>query len=230
MAIDPVWTEYYLDELDAAIHALGETQIVKPSNFANSLASEMLALRPDSKALVLSSSLKRFLCSGGLQGADGRAFACDMVRQFALPIEIIPAETVRAPDGLALSSRNAYLSAEERKEAPRLYGVLKKVRDEIGSGARDFQRLSQCAPALRFTGADDLLARAMLFERIQGVEHAAERIVDFMSHARSKTAKACYLLFLGQLHGQKLALIHRLRQDIITAKQAAELAALPHHD
>ena len=69
----------------------------------------------------------------------------DMVRQFALPIEIIPAETVRAPDGLALSSRNAYLSAEERKEAPRLYGVLKKTRDEIASGARDYQRLDQQA-------------------------------------------------------------------------------------
>ncbi len=71
----------------------------------------------------------------------------DMVKQFALPIEIIPAETVRAPDGLALSSRNAYLSAEQRKEAPRLHGVLKKVRDEVGSGARDFQRLDQQAMA-----------------------------------------------------------------------------------
>jgi len=71
----------------------------------------------------------------------------DMVRQFALPIEIIPAETVRAQDGLALSSRNAYLSAEQRKEAPRLYEVLKKVRDELGSGARDFQRLDQQAMA-----------------------------------------------------------------------------------
>ena len=71
----------------------------------------------------------------------------DMVRQFALPIEIIPAETVRAAEGLALSSRNAYLSEEQRKEAPRLYGVLKKVRDELGSGARDFQRLDQQAMA-----------------------------------------------------------------------------------
>lgn len=77
--------------------ALGETQIVKPSNFANSLASEMLALRPDSKALVLSSSLKRFLCSGGLQGADGRAFACDMVRQFA---RSMPLANAPMPDEL----------------------------------------------------------------------------------------------------------------------------------
>jgi len=71
----------------------------------------------------------------------------DMVRQFALPIEIIPAETVRAQDGLALSSRNNYLSPAERKEAPRLYGVLKKVRDDIGSGVRDFQRVDQQAMA-----------------------------------------------------------------------------------
>ena len=71
----------------------------------------------------------------------------DMVTQFALPIEIIPAETVRAQDGLALSSRNNYLSPAEREEAPRLYGVLKKVRDNIESGVRDFQRVDQQAMA-----------------------------------------------------------------------------------
>jgi pantoate--beta-alanine ligase len=71
----------------------------------------------------------------------------DMVRQFALPIEIIPAETVRAADGLALSSRNGYLSETERKEAPRLFGVLKQVRDELVAGQRDFQRLDQQAMA-----------------------------------------------------------------------------------
>jgi len=65
----------------------------------------------------------------------------DMVRQFALPIEIIPAETVRAADGLALSSRNFYLSANEREEAPRLYRVLKQAHTEIMGGARDFQRI-----------------------------------------------------------------------------------------
>jgi pantoate--beta-alanine ligase len=67
----------------------------------------------------------------------------DMVKQFALPIEIIPAETVRADDGLALSSRNAYLSAQERKEAPRLYAILKQAQAEMEKGARDFQRIDQ---------------------------------------------------------------------------------------
>lgn len=67
----------------------------------------------------------------------------DMVQQFALPIEIIPAETVRAPDGLALSSRNVYLSPEQRKEAPRLYRVLKDAAAQVEGGARDFQRIDQ---------------------------------------------------------------------------------------
>jgi hypothetical protein len=44
----------------------------------------------------------------------------NMTRQLALPIEIVGGETVRADDGLALSSRNGYLSAAERAEAPRL--------------------------------------------------------------------------------------------------------------
>ena len=54
-----------------------------------------------------------------------------MCRQLALPVEIIAAETVRDVDGLALSSRNQYLSVEDRAEAPRLYRVLNQVRDAI---------------------------------------------------------------------------------------------------
>jgi len=65
----------------------------------------------------------------------------DMVKQFALPIEIIPAETVRAPDGLALSSRNAYLTPEERAEAPRLYRVLREAQRQVQEGAHDYQRV-----------------------------------------------------------------------------------------
>ncbi len=59
----------------------------------------------------------------------------NMCRQFALPTEIVPHETVRDVDGLALSSRNRFLSALERVEAPRLYQQLQFVRDRIGSGA-----------------------------------------------------------------------------------------------
>jgi pantoate--beta-alanine ligase len=51
-----------------------------------------------------------------------------MVRQLDLPIAIVAGETLREPDGLAMSSRNTYLSAQERKEAPRLHRVLEDVK------------------------------------------------------------------------------------------------------
>ncbi len=62
----------------------------------------------------------------------------NMTRQMALPIEIVGGETVRADDGLALSSRNAYLSAAERAEAPRLQRLLKRIGTAICDGNRDF--------------------------------------------------------------------------------------------
>src|SRR3954452_5600048 len=65
----------------------------------------------------------------------------DMVKQLAIPVEIMPVDTVRAEDGLALSSRNGYLSPVERKEAPRLYQTLQAARAEMLAGKRDFQRM-----------------------------------------------------------------------------------------
>jgi len=64
-----------------------------------------------------------------------------MVRQFDLPIEIIAGETLREADGLAMSSRNGYLSASERVEAPRLQRVLRRVKARLGEGQRDFDAL-----------------------------------------------------------------------------------------
>lgn len=71
----------------------------------------------------------------------------NMVRELALPIEVLPGETVRAPDGLALSSRNGYLSPEERAEAPRLYKQLLTIRDAVRSGDHDFLKLETDALA-----------------------------------------------------------------------------------
>src|SRR5207302_11438520 len=71
----------------------------------------------------------------------------DMVKQLALPVEIIPAETVRAEDGLALSSRNAYLTPAERTEAARLYRILQEVRAALLAGRRDYSRLEAEASA-----------------------------------------------------------------------------------
>jgi len=71
----------------------------------------------------------------------------NMVADFNLPIQIIGGETVRAEDGLALSSRNGYLSAAERAEAPRLFQVLGRLVAAVRGGAADFARLEQDAMA-----------------------------------------------------------------------------------
>ena len=68
-----------------------------------------------------------------------------MVTQLNLPMRIIGGETVRASDGLALSSRNQYLSMMERAEAVFLYQTLQGMQQAILQGERDFERLQQQA-------------------------------------------------------------------------------------
>lgn len=68
-----------------------------------------------------------------------------MTRQFNLGIDIVEAETQRAADGLALSSRNGYLSAAERAEAPRLYRLLNDRATRLRAGDRDYARIGASA-------------------------------------------------------------------------------------
>lgn len=57
-----------------------------------------------------------------------------MVNDLCMPLEIVPVPTKRAADGLALSSRNGYLSAEERALAPGLYQTLSEIADDFKAG------------------------------------------------------------------------------------------------
>lgn len=70
-----------------------------------------------------------------------------LVRQLALPVEIVPGETVRAPDGLALSSRNSYLSPEERSRAPQLCRALNEAGEALRAGRRDYPAIEAEAAA-----------------------------------------------------------------------------------
>lgn len=70
-----------------------------------------------------------------------------MTKELCIPIEIIGIPTVRAEDGLALSSRNGYLSAEARAKAPMLFATLCQVRDALLSGQDDVEMLTQAATA-----------------------------------------------------------------------------------
>lgn len=71
----------------------------------------------------------------------------NMVADFNLPVQVIGGETVRAEDGLALSSRNGYLSAAERLEAPRLFQVITQVAAAVQAGNLDYKQLEQEAIA-----------------------------------------------------------------------------------
>jgi pantoate--beta-alanine ligase len=70
-----------------------------------------------------------------------------MAKDMSLPISVITGNTVRDDDGLALSSRNSYLSEEEREQAPLLYAALAQVSGELQNGRRDFEELETSATA-----------------------------------------------------------------------------------
>jgi pantoate--beta-alanine ligase len=68
-----------------------------------------------------------------------------MARQMGMPVDVLAGETCRAEDGLALSSRNGYLSAEERAEAPVLAQTLRALATEVQSGCFDAAALERAA-------------------------------------------------------------------------------------
>jgi pantoate--beta-alanine ligase len=68
-----------------------------------------------------------------------------LVRQLNFPIAIVGGPTLREPDGLAMSSRNGYLSAEERARAVELNRALARVKAAIEGGAKDYEALARAA-------------------------------------------------------------------------------------
>lgn len=119
------------------------------------------AARPDHFAGVCTVVMKLFtmvrptLAVFGMKDYQQLMLIRHMTRQFALPLQIIAYPTVRESDGLAMSSRNAYLSAAERAEAPNLYRVLRKlvesVRAKRAGGSVDLEALE--SEAARELGA-----------------------------------------------------------------------------
>ncbi|MSQ55870.1 MAG: pantoate--beta-alanine ligase [Betaproteobacteria bacterium] len=130
--------------VESEIYPEPQTFVVEPSDLQHILEG---AFRPGHFRGVATVVLKLFnmvrphTAIFGKKDYQQYVVLRDMVKQLAIPVEILPAETVRADDGLALSSRNGYLCAAERAEAPRLYEVLQGARNEMLAGKRDFQRI-----------------------------------------------------------------------------------------
>lgn len=83
----------------------------------------------------------------GRKDAQQLAVVRKLVQDLDVPVEIVPCDTVRDADGLALSSRNAYLSAEERRRAAALPEALFRARDLWRAGERDLRRVEAAARA-----------------------------------------------------------------------------------
>ena len=112
-----------------------------------------------------------------------------MVTDLCFPIEIIGAPTVREADGLALSSRNGYLSASERARAPLIYQLLGRIARAIGQGARDFRRLEAEAEAeLKAAGFEPEYISVRQRETLK-VAEAGDRALVVLAAARLGTTR-----------------------------------------
>jgi pantoate--beta-alanine ligase len=78
----------------------------------------------------------------GRKDAQQAAVVMRMTADLDLPVEVVACPLVREPDGLALSSRNAYLSADDRRAAPILFRGLRAAADAVVAGERDPLRLT----------------------------------------------------------------------------------------
>ncbi|PHV21875.1 pantoate--beta-alanine ligase [Janthinobacterium sp. BJB446] len=128
-----------------------EYRVRPPDDLGNTLEGEF---RPGFFEGVCTVVTKLFSCVGPRVAVFGKKdyqqlmIIRNMARQFALPTEIIAAETYRADDGLALSSRNMYLSESERAEAPELFKGLNFVAEEVRKGNLAVAELEQAAMQL----------------------------------------------------------------------------------
>ncbi|ABR88897.1 pantoate--beta-alanine ligase [Janthinobacterium sp. Marseille] len=127
-----------------------EFRVRPPDDLGNTLEGEF---RPGFFSGVTTVVLKLFSCVQPSVAVFGKKdyqqlmIVRNMSKQFALPTEIIAADTYRAEDGLALSSRNVYLSPAERAEAPALFQSLNSVANEVRSGHLDIFELERKAMA-----------------------------------------------------------------------------------
>lgn len=125
-----------------------EYRVQPPDGLGNILEGEF---RPGFFTGVTTVVMKLFSCVQPRVAVFGKKdyqqlmIVRNMARQFALPTEIIGAETYRAEDGLALSSRNGYLSTDERAEAPVLYKTLNQIAEGVRAGNRNVAQLEQQA-------------------------------------------------------------------------------------
>jgi pantoate--beta-alanine ligase len=132
----------------AEMYPVNQTVFVEPPPIANELCG---AARPGhfrgmaTVVLKLLNMVQPQVALFGKKDCQQLHIIRELVSQLNLPVRIVGGETVRSADGLALSSRNQYLTAEERREAVFLSQTLQSMRASIVQGERDFLLLQQQA-------------------------------------------------------------------------------------
>lgn len=111
-----------------------------------------------------------------------------MVDDLNLPVAVITAPTVREDDGLAMSSRNAYLSDAERQRAPALYEALCGARDALRAGSRDFEHLE--SDGLRKLGAASFEPEYFAIRRATDLGAPRETTSEFVVLAAGRLGAA----------------------------------------
>ena len=129
---------------ESALYPGPQTYLVKTPEAADELEGRY---RPGFFSGVATVVLKLLNCVQPVAAVFGKkdyqqlVVVREMVRELDLPVEIVAGDTVREPDGLAMSSRNGYLSAAERAEAARLYRVLSEVKNRSLSAHQGYAAL-----------------------------------------------------------------------------------------
>ena len=123
-------------------------RVVPPTDLGDILEGQF---RPGFFTGVMTVVLKLFSCVQPRVAVFGKKdyqqlmIVRNMCRQFCLPTEIVAHETVREPDGLAMSSRNRFLSDAERRIAPQLFQELAHLRNRLQAGERNLAALEKQA-------------------------------------------------------------------------------------
>jgi pantoate--beta-alanine ligase len=104
----------------------------------------------------------------GAKDAQQVAVIRRMAEDLNLPVRIVTAPTLREPDGLAMSSRNAYLTADERKQAASISGGLFEARRMFGAGERSVEKIRECALSI-INGSGGLIR--VEYVEVVGVEN-----------------------------------------------------------
>jgi pantoate--beta-alanine ligase len=150
------------------VYPPGHTAYVEPGGPAEGLEG---ALRPGhfrgvaTVVLGLFNLVRPDVAVFGKKDAQQLAVVRQMVRDFHVPVEIVAAETVREADGLAMSSRNVYLSPEERRAAAVLHRALTAAEQAVAGGER---RGDEVRRILRRVLESEPLARIDYAEAVDG--------------------------------------------------------------